>query len=359
MKKLFLAIMCMVSTASFAVDNVALNVDPATIEAGGETIVPVCLTNDVTICGLEFYLQLPEGVKIKYVYDEDEEEWSYAVEKGGRLKSSHTVKCSLKEDGSYYIFIYSSENANVFDSEAKKGLPLINITLVADNDATSGLKTMTFKNQILNHSNESSVIEEYKPADMNINLTVSGSGTASANMVVTDAKWGTFVAPFDVTIPEGVKAYTITGVENVTQLLLSEVSSTIPANTPVVVYSETPINKELTGASTEGGLVNGLLTGILSATNVPVGSYVLQNGVEGVKFYRVAADKQPTIKANHAYLSIASSVKSFSLDEALVTAIGKISADVVNSDYYNLSGMRVGENYKGIIISNGKKVIKK
>jgi hypothetical protein len=30
-----------------------------------------------------------------------------------------------------------------------------------------------------------------------------------------------------------------------------------------------------------------------------------------------------------------------------------------NSDYYNLAGQRVGKDYKGIVIVNGKKVLVK
>lgn len=51
----------------------------------------------------------------------------------------------------------------------------------------------------------------------------------------------------------------------------------------------------------------------------------------------------------------------FALASEEPTAVNGIIADDASNDYpaYNLSGQRVGKHYKGIVISNGKKHLRK
>ena len=58
----------------------------------------------------------------------------------------------------------------------------------------------------------------------------------SINVAVSDAGYATLNVPFAVTIPEGVTAYT--GKVNGSYLTMNEISSTIPANTAVVLKAD-------------------------------------------------------------------------------------------------------------------------
>ena len=91
--------------------------------------------------------------------------------------------------------------------------------------------------------------------------------------------------------------------------------------------------------------------------------YCLANKTtNGVGFYRVSSDV--TIPANKAYLEIntPNSAKYYSIGiGGNTTGIQAIQQNGVKADdiMYSLSGQKVGANYKGIVICNGKKMIKK
>lgn len=82
----------------------------------------------------------------------------------------------------------------------------------------------------------------------------------------------------------------------------------------------------------------------------------------GVGFYKVATGVK--IPANKAYLEIneSTSAKYYSIGiGGNTTGIQAIQQNSVKADgiMYSLSGQRVGKDYKGIVICNGKKMIKK
>jgi hypothetical protein len=169
--------------------------------------------------------------------------------------------------------------------------------------------------------------------------------------VNAEAKYATFCAPFEVAIPEGVSAYTVDGVEeNGYTLTLTEVKVTIPANTPVVLSSESAIAKEFNGVAVGGTPTEGLLTGVYAETTAPKGAYVLQNQNDKVGFYKVEA-VQPTVGAFRAYLTVPAEAKAFYLDSE-ATAIEAISAlaDGQIEAVYTVNGAKVNGLQKGLNI---------
>ena len=182
----------------------------------------------------------------------------------------------------------------------------------------------------------------------------------SAMAVNATAQYGTFCAPYAVTIPSGVQAYTVSSVTN-SMLDLTEVTGTIPANTPVVLYAESGLEEfESFGVAEEGTSTAGLLTGVYESTQAPVGSYVLQNLSGKVGFYQVTAGNQPTVGANRCYLTVASGIKAFYFDEDDATSIQTIENGQQTADgvIYNVAGQRMNKMQRGINIINGKKILK-
>lgn len=174
-------------------------------------------------------------------------------------------------------------------------------------------------------------------------------------------KYSTFIAPFDVTIPEGVTASKVTGTEG--EILVFEgLEETIPANTPVVLYSENGCEETSIGAdlSTDVTYTVGLLTGTYEeSTTVPAGSYVLQTQDNGQKFYLVGEDTKFKMP-NRAYLTVdnAAGVKAFSFggETTGINGIGTLTDGTVES-IYTINGTRVNSLQKGLNIvkmSNGK-----
>lgn len=186
---------------------------------------------------------------------------------------------------------------------------------------------------------------------------------ASATLAVnSSAQYGTFCAPFDVTIPAGVQAFTISGIEENGKLTLVEQKNTIPAHTPVIVYSESAsgINEVQFGVATSSTATSKYLTGVYTDTKAPVGSYVLQNQRGRVGFYQVQEGIQPMVRANRAYLTVPASanVKAFYMEDA--TAIQAVEELLGGkAEIYDLAGRRLQKLQKGINIVGGKKVLVK
>lgn len=233
-------------------------------------------------------------------------------------------------------------------------------------NAATGVLTITVKGD--NISEDASNFHTY---------TIKFKATATMS-VSAAAGWGTFCAPFNVDVPAGAVAYTVTkvsenGVLTTNRLPPTTLGSrivTIPANTPVVLSATKDINANFKGTAVEDTPVNGYLTGVYVDTPAPVGSYVLQNQSDGVGFYLVE-DVQPTIKANRCYLTLpaGSSARALFFDESdFVTALDNAIIVDEPEAAYDLQGRRVypehqskGVNVagqKGMLIIGGRKVIK-
>lgn len=67
-----------------------------------------------------------------------------------------------------------------------------------------------------------------------------------ANLTINAGKYATFVAPYDVTLPEGVTAYIVTVEEDKAKLTALDLQDRIlPAGSPVIVKSEVDVNESL------------------------------------------------------------------------------------------------------------------
>lgn len=182
-------------------------------------------------------------------------------------------------------------------------------------------------------------------------------GDTKANIAVNaDAQYATFCAPFDVTLPEGVTACTIDGVDG-DALAMTAVEGVVPANTPVV------LNGALAATALYGNAVDalpeeGVLVGVYEDTHAPVGSYVLQNQSGVVGFFKVETAGIATVPANRAYLNVASDARFFGFDaETAISAIDALTSG--KAEIFDLQGRRLNSLQKGINIVNGVKVLVK
>ena len=90
----------------------------------------------------------------------------------------------------------------------------------------------------------------------------------------------------------------------------------------------------------------------------------MNDDTDGFGFYKNASDFE--VGANTAYLpsdfdSNAAGMRFFGFfDDDDATAIKGVESDTAeNGAIYNLAGQRVGKDYKGIVIKNGKKFMNK
>lgn len=227
------------------------------------------------------------------------------------------------------------------------------------NEAT-GLLTITVKGDNISEDATNKHVYTIQFATPKATATMSVSAAAG---------WGTFCAPFAVTAPIGVAAYTVTavsemGVLTTTRLLPTPPSRTvtIPANTPVVLNATKDIDADFEDAAVEGSPVVGLLTGVYTETTAPEGSYVLQNQNSGVGFYLVEPGTAVTVKPNRCYLTLpaGSNCRALFFDESdFVTALDNAIIVDEPEAAYDLQGRKVNAaGQKGMLIIGGRKVIK-
>lgn len=207
-------------------------------------------------------------------------------------------------------------------------------------------------------------------ADATINLSVCLSWlevkdvktTAIARTTATD-KFGTICAPFAASV-EGATVYSASINAEKTAVVLEEVSA-MEAGKPYI-YKATADAQTFSYAS--GDLVsepvaNGPLTGALAATEVPVGSYVMQTQSGVQAFYVVVDGKQPTLSPYKAYLTVPESAgaKMISFGEdSDATAIKALDAITSGkAKIYDLNGRELKSLQKGVNIVNGVKVVVK
>lgn len=183
-------------------------------------------------------------------------------------------------------------------------------------------------------------------------------------LTVTSAGASTLVLPYEATIPEGVKAYTLTNTEGEATAIATELTGSIPANTPVLINAVAGTyifnGTKTTWEKTEKTV--GALTSVRACKYVPVGSYVLQNHNGKVGFYKVETASSVMIGANRAYLtpSVAMAAAKINIEYSEVTGITSIKTATIENDVmYNLAGQKVGNDYRGIVIKNGYKFFNK
>lgn len=249
-------------------------------------------------------------------------------------------------------------NTNV-NAESSKDIPQVFYILFTTGE-TEGNYTISFQTPGSDDNKHNVVVSNIElKSSLDVTMTIK-----------VDNEYGTFFAPFDVDIPQGVKAYTVESVNDKDELELIEVTSTIPANTPVIIYkneftAEEVANKVFTEtfhginliANTETEGTN-LLTGVYYRQLAPENSYVLQNIDEKVAFYHVEAGGQPTMRAYSAYLNYTepNSAKSLSFGDDEATAIAGIEALTSGNmeGIYTTSGAKVNSLQKGVNIIRTK-----
>ena len=183
-------------------------------------------------------------------------------------------------------------------------------------------------------------------------------------VTITAAKYATFYAPVAVEVPEGVTAHTVT--INGDWATLSEALEVIPANTGVVLYSETAATYDFAITEDVEAIEGNALRGSVAATYyTTAGTYYALAVVDGeVGFYKDAFNNSRFQNNSHkAYLYVEGTQNaasySFRFGEG-TTAIENVEVENEVKAIFDLTGRRVEEiTAPGIYIINGKKVLVK
>jgi len=184
--------------------------------------------------------------------------------------------------------------------------------------------------------------------------------SADAAVTIGAAKYATFsnnrATDFSKT---GITVYTAKVNGNYVTLTKVE-DGIVPANTGVVLYSETAKTYEVPFTTTENSLENNDLL-ISDGTIDGDGStiFALANKNQGVGFYRVA--NEVAVPAGKPYLQIANAAREFfgfgSETTSINGALSIKNGASVDAPVYNLNGQRILKPAKGLYIVNGKKAV--
>lgn len=160
-----------------------------------------------------------------------------------------------------------------------------------------------------------------------------------------------------------IKAYTAT--VSGEQITLTK-KDQVAAGEGVLIYAEGGKTEEIPAAASAKKDASNAFVGTLKdieslATEVTDGkNYILSIVNDKVGFYQAAGKK---VGAGKAYLHVAGASEAKQVYEidlnAIVTGINSaVNNKTADGKMYNLNGQRVGAGYKGVVIVNGKKVIK-
>lgn len=213
----------------------------------------------------------------------------------------------------------------------------------------------------------------YISADADIRIYAITVTYPSSDFVLTteDTDYYTLYLDYDATIPEGVTVYTGALNADESQVNVTPITGNVlPANTGVLVKTEAA--GDYTFAKTDetaDEITGNVLKGVVEETSVEdvaeTGKIVLTLGtLDGVLGFR--KPQSGKLEANKAYLYVSEtasqkmSVIGIGTGEG-TTGITGISTDTENNGTttYNIAGQRVSSNAKGLLIRNGKKIIRK
>ena len=213
-------------------------------------------------------------------------------------------------------------------------------------------------------------------------------------LTISDAGAATLVLPYQVTLPSGLSAYTLTSDGPTTLTATKIAGGVIPAMTPVLIngpennydlvfqgdvvaYPEVDYSGNKFIKDVEPEDATNVLHGVLAPHYVRTEgyNYVLQNNKVNeewkVGFYQIpGANNTCTYRINpfRAFINLTSLPSSgearaltIVYDDDNTTGVKNVknTLEEGSNEVYNLSGQRVGKDYKGVVIKNGRKMIQK
>lgn len=213
-----------------------------------------------------------------------------------------------------------------------------------------------------------------KKAEANASIAAAcNDGKATPTYYSTYSNRNAFVVPADVTVSEmGVDA------NGKLSIVAYNTDDVVPANTGVLISSSTAGTPEFkltgeAGTSVLGannrlrGTGDGIDVATMAANDENCLFYrlTMHNGSDLGFWWGAAEGAAFAVAANKAYLAIpndlAGAKDGFNIvgldDEGETDGINKVNTLVETGVRYNLAGQRVGNDYKGIVIVNGHKVV--
>ena len=285
-------------------------------------------------------------------------------------------------DGTYYLYAASSSD-NHLKGRAELGTDKNDkATIRIGETNNNAIITFTGENthNLIRYNSSSKLFSCYASGQAEIYI-FRKAGDFSNTLTIGNDKFATFYSADAYIMPEGVTGGTITAADTQSGKLTINYTYTegtiVPAKTALLLKGEPKTYNYAKTTSSATAPAENLLHGAdavdaegktyVEGKNVKY--YILSHSTDATKklgFYWAAADGAAiSYQEPYAFLAIETAGSGapimLSIDgDDDTTAINGITNDTITDNtMYNLAGQRVNANAKGIIIINGKKVIKR
>lgn len=316
--------------------------------------IEVCLTNEVDVWGVQFDVFLPEGMTLDMEMPDQNPLERNTLRTGEETDNFKQIATPLK-DGWTRIQLYPSSVERFitgFEGE------LLRMHYCTDSRLPLGTATIELRNVVLILQR----LDYDHPVALPCKVQVKDfiPSPYDADMVIDESHFSTFVAPFDVPIPQGVKAYVLTNQDGKTAYA-QKLNNTIPANTPVLVYSDEMTNLLFSGRlNSQNPVTYGILTGVFKETMAQATSFILEVQTNGDPHLRLASGTSTIIHPGRAYIADLPVVDGTDLNiswDEVPNGIAPIFIDKEDQTIYDLQGRKCYPTRPGIYIKGGRKVI--
>lgn len=205
---------------------------------------------------------------------------------------------------------------------------------------------------------------KFKPSNTLYIKSITVNYTQQQESLTTAASgFATYVANYPVDYSKlGLTVYEVAVNQEQTKVIYTPFTGAVPAGMAVLVQGVPNKEYSLTPATVADHSYKTDLRasdGTVKAADSEIYAFATLRGISGFKLVTDGV----VIPAKKGYLKLTSagSAKNFFAFDDVDTGIGHIDANNMGttSVVYNLAGQRVDKYYKGIVIENGKKIIRK
>ncbi len=282
------------------------------------------------------------------------------------------------------MYLYAPDPENNYLKSTQNKETGSNWVISIDNNSTTICTylrkgtTSGYVNRTIQYLKSNNIFSCYTINNQAVSLYSCKSSSFSThyyNLIISSAKYATYYNTTAYIMPEGLKGYTISGEEETNKVSLVESynpGDVVPAETALLISAESEGDYALLYTNEEGTRpVNNLLHG--TSTETPLsgqGTYYqfsYNSESNNLGFYWQTADGASiTNAANRCYLLIptTSGIKAFTLSDLInsaeeETSIISPTLSSKESNAYSLTGLPVSPAYRGIVIKDGKKILRK
>ena len=191
----------------------------------------------------------------------------------------------------------------------------------------------------------------------------------ATSLSIGSAGYATFCSKVNLNISgfaDKFKAYSVSEINENSQVVMKRIKDVLPANTGVIVRGDAGAYNLLRTASSAAEITGNMLQAVTEETNVPsttegYQNYVLIQKNGNVGFYKVE-EAGRIISAGKAYLQVpvtsgAKQMYGMVFEDETNGIVEMELHDNEGSLFYNLGGQRTEHPTKGLYISRGKKYI--